>query len=111
MVCIYTQDNIHHMFIKNRDPEVVRAQEEELRSTAILDSFVNNIETQMPKHQPFSHNTAAVEKLMSGFSRAIRAMKRLIDADILAKYEARDKEFRECWEIIKRDVHMVEEGR
>lgn len=97
------------MFIKNRDPDVVRAQEEELRSTAILDSFVNNIESQIQRHKPFTHNNTTVDKLLEGFSLAQRAMKRLIDIDTIAKYEARDKELREKWERVKYEVYVAEE--
>ena len=97
------------MFIKNRDPDVVRAQEEELRSTAILDSFVNNILTQIERHRPFANNVVAVEKLFTGLSSAIRAMKRLIDAETLTKYEMRVAELRQVWEAKQREVRKAEE--
>jgi hypothetical protein len=98
------------MFIKNRDPDVVRAQEEELRSTAILDSFVNNILTQIDRHRPFANNVGSVEKLFMNYISAIRAMKRLIDAETTTKYETLVTELRALWETKQREVRQIEEN-
>ena len=97
------------MFIKNRDPEVIRAQEEELRSTAILDNFIIQIQTQIQRHKPFASNIETVEKLLTTYVRGIQAMKRLIDSETREKYEKKATELRELWENRKKEVKIMEE--